>query len=185
MEENQNTEPTQKVEGTEEVKKVLTVEELASQLEQIKKAQAGSDKAYQEAAKKAAELAAENEKLKKEKMTEKERVEFELAKQKAEIEAKEREVHDATLHLSKVRLLGAKKLPLEFADFVTGANEAELEAKLDTLNKLVESEVGRRIQEKLLSGKKPEAQQADVKPGLDIAGKSFKELEELAKQGKL
>ena len=39
---------------------------LYEQLEQIKRAQAGSDKAYQEAARKAAELSAENEKLKKE-----------------------------------------------------------------------------------------------------------------------
>lgn len=185
MEENQNTEPTQKAEGTEEVKKGLTVEELASQLEQIKKAQAGSDKAYAEAAKKAAELAAENEKLKKEKMSEKERAEFEHAKQKAELEAKEREVREATLHLSKMRLMGAKKIPLEFADFISGADEAELESKLDTLSKLVEAEVGKRVQERLLSGEKPKTGTvADGKPGNEFLGKSFAEIERAIREGK-
>jgi len=184
MNENQTLEPTQKAEGTEEVKKV-SVEELTAQIEQIKKAQAGSDKAYAEAAKEKAALAAEVEKLKKEKMTEKERAEFEIAKEKAEAEKLKREAQEATLHLSKVRLIGAKNLPLEFADFVTGADEAELAAKLDTLTKLIESEVGKRIQEKLLSGKKPESAPAEGKPGMDIAGKSLKEIEELARHYKL
>lgn len=180
-----NKEVVQPEQPGKEAGQEVNLEELKAQLEQIKRTQAGSDKAYAEAAKKAAELAAENEKLKKEKMSEKERAEFEHAKQKAELEAKEREVREATLHLSKMRLMGAKQMPLEFADFISGADEAELEAKLDTLSKLVEAEVGKRVQERLLSGEKPKSGTvADSKPGNEFLGKSFAEIERAIREGK-
>jgi len=130
---------------------------LKEQLEAIKKAQAGSDKAYQEAAKRKAELEAEVEKLKKEKMTEKEKAEFEFAKQKAELEAKSREVADATLRLSKAKLMGEKNVPMEFSDFINGQSEQELTERLDTFTKLVEAEVGKRVQAKLAGSTPPAA----------------------------
>jgi len=130
---------------------------LKEKLEAIKKTQAGSDKAYQEAAKQKAALEAEVEKLKKEKMTEKEKAEFEFAKQTAELEAKSREVAEATLRLSKARLMGERSVPMEFADFITGQSEQELTERLDTFTKLVESEVGKRVQAKLAGSTPPAA----------------------------
>lgn len=146
-------EPTATLEET----KTVSIEELAAQLDQIKKAQAGSDKAYQEAAKKAKELEAENEKLKKEKMSEKERAEFEFAKQKAELEAKSREVADATLRLAKIRHMGERGVPLEYADYITGSNDDEILNSIETFNKRIDSLVGKKVEEKLLSGEKPKA----------------------------
>ncbi len=134
-----------------------TVEELASMLEQVKKAQAGSDKAYQEAAKKAAELASENEKLKKEKMSDKERTEYEIARREAEIEAKSKEVAEATLRLSKMRLMGEKKIPLEYADYIHGSDEGQIADSIDKFNKLIDRLAGERVNEKLLSTEKPKA----------------------------
>lgn len=135
----------------------VDVNALKEQLEAIKKAQAGSDKAYQEAAKAKAALEAEVEKLKKEKMTEKEKAEFEFAKQKAELEAKSREVADATLRLSKAKLMGEKNVPMEFSDFINGKSEQELTERLDTFTKLVDAEVGKRVQAKLAGSTPPAA----------------------------
>lgn len=175
--------PEEKVESaaTEQAQtaetKVPTVEELVAQLESIKRAQAGSDKAYQEAARRAKELEAENEKLKKEKMSEKERAEFELAKQKAELEAKAREVAEATLRLSKMRLMSEKKLPVEYADLITGSNEEELIANMDRLNKAIDMVAAERMNEKLLSGKKPEAGVEKNKEAPKFSGGTLQEIE--------
>ena len=134
-----------------------SVEDLAKQLEAIKAAQSGSDRAYQEAARKAKELAEENEKLKKEKMSEKEKAEYELAKRAAEIEAKEREVKDATLRLSKMRLLGEKSIPLDLGNIIDGGNEEEYAKNLETLNKHVERLVNERVNATLGNVKAPVA----------------------------
>lgn len=164
--------------------KAPTVEELAAQLESIKKAQAGSDKAYQEAAKKAAELAAENEKLKKEKMSEKERAEFELSKQKAELEQKAREVAEATLRLTKARLIGEAGLPLDVEKYIGGSNDEEIKNSLNDFIKYVDKLVQVRVNQTLVGTEKPKAGGEPVKP-FDPSKMSLKEMEELAALGKL
>ena len=179
MPEEVKADPTPKAEET----KTPTVEELAAQLESIKKAQAGSDKAYQEAAKKAAELASENEKLKKEKMSEKERSEYEIARREAEIDAKSKEVAEATLRLSKMRLMGEKKVPLEYADYIHGSDEGQISDSIDKFNKLIDKLAGERVNEKLLSTEKPKA--GDSKPDTDYSNLSLKEMEILAARGEL
>jgi len=149
---------------------------LAEQIEQIKKAQAGSDRAYQEEVKKAAALAAELENLKKEKMTEAQKAQFEFEKQKQELEAKSREVAEATLRLSKDRLLSSKNVPLEFSEYISGTTEAELAKSLDTFNKLIDKEVAKRVEEKLVGGPKPKAAEPGQKSE-DMTGKSLAEIE--------
>lgn len=167
----------------EETKKP-SIEDLAAQLESIKKAQAGSDKAYQEAAKKAAELAAENEKLKKEKMSEKERAEFELSKQKAELEQKAREVAEATLRLTKARLIGEAGLPLDVEKYIGGSSDEEIKNSLNDFTKYVDKLVQVRVNQTLVGTEKPRAGGEPVKP-FDPSKMSLKEMEELAAQGKL
>jgi len=162
----------------------MTVEELAAQLEQIKKAQAGSDKAYAEASKKAAELAAENEKLKKEKMTEKERADFEIAKQKAELEAQRKEVADATLRLAKARLMAENKLDPKYEKYIDGANDEEILNSIKEFSKDLDELVGSRVNEKLVGTEKPKAgTTAPAAPNL--AGLSLRDIDKLARDGKL
>ena len=162
----------------------VDIKALAEQLEQIKKAQAGSDKAYQEAAKKAAELAAENEKLKKEKMSEKERAEFEFAKQRSELEAKSREVAEATLRLSKMRLMGEKGIELDYADYITGNSEDEIAQSIDTFTKRLDKLVAERVEKKLSASPKP--QSGASAPGTpNFAGMSLRDIDKLARDGKL
>jgi uncharacterized protein (DUF885 family) len=162
---------------------VVDIKALEAQLEAIKKAQAGSDAAYSKAFKKAQELEAENERLKKERMSEKEKAEYEIAQKQAQLEAREREVADATLRFSKIQLLGAKNVPLEFADYIGGSNEQEIATNLDTFLQRFDTAVQARVNEKLSGTQKPQAGTEPAKVNLE--GKSFKELETLARQGKL
>jgi DNA repair exonuclease SbcCD ATPase subunit len=139
----------------DEVKEAVTTEVqtpeidskvLMEQLETLKKTQAGSDKAYQEAAKKAAALQAEVEKLQKEKMSEKERAEFELAKKEAELEQRAREVAEATSRLSKMKLMAEKQIPADLADYIQGTSEDEILASINTFTERFEKAVGDRVQ---------------------------------------
>jgi uncharacterized protein (DUF885 family) len=161
----------------------VDIKALAAQLEAIKKAQAGSDAAYSKAFKKAQELEAENERLKKERMSEKEKAEYEIAQQKAQLEVRAREVADATLRLSKIKILGEKNVPMEFADYITGNSDEEIKTNLDTFLQRFDTAVQARVNEKLSGTQKPQAGSEPAKVNLE--GKSFKELETLARQGKL
>lgn len=178
-EENTNPAETEKAQD-----EAVDVKELAAQLEQIKKAQAGSDKAYQEAKRKADELAAENEKLKKERMSEKERAEYEFARQKAELEAKSREVQEATLRLSKMKLMGEKGIDLEYADYINGNSESEIAQSIELFRKRFGKLVAEEVEKKLISTPKPQAGAAPAAKD-DISKLSLKELNRLAAAGKL
>ena len=161
----------------------VDIKALSEQLEAIKRSQAGSDKAYQETAKRAKELEAENERLKKERMSEKEKSEYEIAQQRAQLEVRAREVADATLRLSKIKILGEKNVPMDFADYITGSSDEEIKTNLDTFLQRFDTAVQARVNEKLSGTQKPQAGSEPVKVNLE--GKSFKEIETLARQGKL
>jgi len=177
----------------EEIKEVVTEQAptqevdpkaLMEQLEALRKAQSGSDKAYQEAAKKAASLQAEVEKLQKEKMSEKERAEFELAKKEAELETRGREVAEAISRLSKMKLMAEKQIPAEFADYIQGVSEDEIIASIDTFTQRFDKAVGERVQQTLTSTQKPQVGNTATKT-VDYSNLSFKEMDALAREGKL
>jgi DNA repair exonuclease SbcCD ATPase subunit len=177
----------------DEVKEAVTTEVqtpeidskvLMEQLETLKKTQAGSDKAYQEAAKKAAALQAEVEKLQKEKMSEKERAEFELAKKEAELEQRAREVAEATSRLSKMKLMAEKQIPADLADYIQGTSEDEILASINTFTERFEKAVGDRVQKTLTSTQMPKAGAEQPKQN-NLASMSFAAIEQLAREGKL
>jgi DNA repair exonuclease SbcCD ATPase subunit len=177
----------------DEVKEAVTTEVqtpeidskvLIEQLEALKKTQAGSDKAYQEAAKKAASLQAEVERLQKEKMSEKERAEFELAKKEAELEQRAREVAEATSRLSKMKLMSEKQIPAELADYIQGTSEEEIMSSIDTFTQRFDKAVGERVQQTLTSTQKPQVGNTATKT-VDYSNMSFKEMDALAREGKL
>jgi DNA repair exonuclease SbcCD ATPase subunit len=177
----------------DEVKEAVTTEVqtpeidskvLIEQLEALKKTQAGSDKAYQEAAKKAASLQAEVERLQKEKMSEKERAEFELAKKEAELEQRAREVAEATSRLSKMKLMAEKQIPADLADYIQGTSEEEIMSSIDTFTQRFDKAVGERVQQTLTSTQKPQVGNTATKT-VDYSNMSFKEMDALAREGKL
>ena len=157
---------------------------LMEQLETLKKVQAGSDKAYSEAARKATALEAELEKMRKEKMSEKEKAEYEIKQKEIQLEQKSREVAEATLRFSKMQVLSDKKVPLEFAEYIGGANEDEIRANADTFLKRFNEAVGKGVQEKLAGTTKPVAGMEPAKQA-DYTNLSFKDMDRLAREGKL
>lgn len=160
------------------------VNALRAELEQIKKAQAGSDRAYQEAAKKAAALEAEKEALIKERMTEKEKAEYEFKRQREELEAKSREVAEATLHLLKSKLMAEKGIKPAAMQFIAGTNETEILQSIDTFNKQIEEMVTERVNSKLISAPPPKAGASS--PGVpDYSNLSTKQMERMAAEGTL
>lgn len=163
----------------------VDVHALQEQLEAIKKSQSGSDKAYQEQVKAKLALEIELDKLKKEKMSEKERAEFEFAKKKAELEAKSREVAEATLRLSKVKLMGEKGIALEYADYINGSNDAEIIESIDTFNKLIDKLVSERVNKTLLGNQKPQAGAETANKTKLLDSLSLHEINKLAVSGKL
>lgn len=172
------------VETTEETK--VDVNELAAQLEQIKKAQAGSDKAYQEAAKQLEAIRAENDKLKKSSMDAEERAAFELEQKQKDLEDRERVINNATLRLSLVEGLGSAEMDTEWADFVPGSNKDEVLENIGKLKELIDREVGKRVNDTLNSTVKPKAGQTPSgKAAVDFQNMSLQEIEQLAKDGKL
>jgi DNA repair exonuclease SbcCD ATPase subunit len=135
----------------------VDVKTLQEQLDAVKRAQAGSDKAYSEAEKKRIALESELEKLRKEKMSEKERADFEIAKERAEVEKQKREVADATLRFSKMQILAQKNIALDFADYISGSSEDEISKNADTFVKRFNDAVGKGIDERLAGTAKPKA----------------------------
>jgi len=146
-------EPTEEkpVEQTE----TITLEKVLAELENVKKAQAGSDKKYQETAKERDRLTAELEKAQLEKMTEKEKAEHELEKRQKQIDAKDREVKEAALRFSIVKALAEKKMDSALADFVSGESEEVVTEKINKLDELIKIEVRKRVDETLSGSKKP------------------------------
>ena len=158
----------------------LTIETLAEQLEQLKKTQAGSDRAYQEAAKKLKELETENANLKKANMDEKERADYERAEKERELAERESEINNATLRLSLMEALSEADMTADFADFVPGHNKEEIKENIGKLKELINAEVGRRVTETLNSTTKPKG--GDVSKGndaIDTEGKTLQEIENM------
>ena len=162
----------------------VDVHALQEQLDSIKRAQAGSDKAYQDAAKKASALEAENEKLKKERMTEKEKADYELKVKSEQLEIKSREVAEASLRFSKMQILSAKAIPLEFAEYIGGNSDEEISTNADTFTKRFNDAVGKGVEAKLAGSKSPQAGNTATKT-INYEGMSFKEMDRLAREQKL
>lgn len=179
-----DTEETTTVTETTEEK--VDVNELAAQLAEIKKAQAGSDRAYQETAKQLEAVKAENDKLRKSSMDAEERAAFEREQKEKELEDRERVINNATLRLSLVEGLGAAEMDTEWADFVPGSEEKEVLENIGKLKELIDREVGKRVNDTLNSTTKPKAGDTPAaKAAIDFQNMSLQEVEKLAREGKL
>jgi hypothetical protein len=170
----------------ETTEKKVDVNELASQLEQIKKAQAGSDKAYSLAAEKLKALEAENDKLKKSSMDAEERAAFERDQADKALTEREAAVNKATLRLSLIEGLGAAEMGNEWGDFIPGSDQEEVLQNIGKLKELIDKEVGKRVNSTLNSTTKPkfgESVKGDA--NVKIENLSLVQLEKLAREGKL
>lgn len=123
-------------------------EKLSSEFEAIKKMQSGSDKAYTETRARLEQLAKENEDLKKSRMDEKQRIEYEQKQKEDQLQKQFKEIQSVTLRASKLRLLAEKKLDIKWESFITGETEAEIEESINTLVELAKGKDGERAKPK-------------------------------------
>lgn len=122
--------------------KPLTMDEVRKLI------QSETDKVRTEYSKRLKEAQAEVERLAKEKMSEEEKAEFERQKLQKELEEKERALLERELNLLAVDLLTEAKMPLEFKEFVVGADEETTKAKVATLKKLWTDALEKAVQER-------------------------------------
>jgi hypothetical protein len=162
----------------------VDVKALQDKLEQALKSQSGVDKTLAETTKAKMALELELEKIKKEKMSEKEKADYELMQKSQQLELKSREVAEASLRFSKMQILSAKQVPAELFDYIGGANEEEISTNADTFLKRFNEAVGKGVEAKLAGNKSPQAGNTAA-PSVNIAGLSFKEMDRLAREGKL
>lgn len=147
---------TEQTESTE--KEELSLESLKGQLEQLKKAQAGSDRAYQQAKTEAESLRNENEELKKERMSDKEKAEYELQQREEALKQKESEIKNAELKVAKMKLMDQAGLSHSFLDWIPGQNEEEVSENLNAFGEHLEKEVQKRVEQEIenrFGGKRP------------------------------
>ena len=175
------------VENVEETttEEKVDVNELAKKVEELKRLQAGSDRAYQEAAKKAKALEEENEKLKTEKMSEAEKAKFEADKRKKELEDMERQLKSERTNFIKMKVVNELGLPSNVSDRIFGETEDDIRADAIALKAVLDGAKSEGVNEALGTISKPQAGSEDSSSSKDISKYSLKELEDLAKEGKL
>lgn len=176
---------------TEEVQTETTetqevdVNQLAKQVDELKKLQAGSDRAYQEAAKRLKEIEAENEKLKKEKMSEDEKLTFELQKQRKELEEKDREVKTERANFLKMKVINEYNLPADAEGFIKGETEADIRASAEKFQAVLSGVSQAKVDEALGTISTPAAGSEENPTAPNFKNMSLRDIEKLAKEGNL
>jgi hypothetical protein len=102
------------------------------------------------------------EALETEKMTEKQRADYEREKARAEIETSKAALARERLELDKMRLMGELKVPQEFAPFVAGKDASEMQVNMTNFMKAFNDAVNKGVQQKLVtSGEKQNVQSGE------------------------
>jgi hypothetical protein len=83
------------------------------------------------------------------KMTETEKQQHLLDKQKAEIEEKEKTIAAREMKLTKIDIFNEKKLPIELVDCVQGDDADTVKANIDTFEKAWQSAIDKAVEERL------------------------------------
>lgn len=166
-----------------------TIEDVKAQLaksdqllEDVKKAQSGSDTAV-------TELKKQNEELRnslKEKLSDSEREKLELKEKDDRLSNLENDLKEEKaarekdkLHTFKLHKMAEHKLGLEFADYINGDSESDIESKIEKFKKLKEDEL-KTAKIKLVDHGEPASGDND-KPTAQMARADFDKLSPDAK----
>jgi hypothetical protein len=90
------------------------------------------------------------ETLETEKMTEKQRAEYEMQKSRDEIASTKAALARERLELDKIRLMGELKVPQDFAPFVAGKDANEMQVNMTNFMKVFNDAVNKGVQQKLV-----------------------------------
>lgn len=161
-----NTEPEEDPEWKARVEKLI---------------QSSNDKLRTEYSKKIRDIQKENEMLKKEKMSENERREYEAQQLKDALETKERDLIRREMELLAVKTLEEKKLPVSFVEFVIGDNEEKTISRIAQLEKSFADEVKSAVEIKMkLYGREPHKGRGDTNSQFE--GMTPKEIQAKARE---
>lgn len=155
MEKETNTNEEVKQDELEEGQTEKT--ETLTKADVEKMVQSETDRVRTEYSQRLKKLEEQKQALEKEKMSEEEKRQFDLDKMAKALEEKENEIRNRELTIKTVDLLKDKDLPLDFRDFLIGADEEQTVKRVDKFAKLwtdaLEQAVGRRFKD---SGRKVE-----------------------------
>jgi hypothetical protein len=151
---------------TSDVKGSADIEKIVE-----KAAQSAADRVRTEYSQKLKEAQTENEELRKEKMSAKERADFEAQQLKDNLEKKERELNHRELQLLATKALEKEGLDSEFIDYVIGTDKDATLGKIAQLKKSFDGAVAKAMERTLKEhGRDPNKGRDSSGTTSDIAG---------------
>ena len=156
--------------GSPETAKVAepSIKDILAQMEQIKLAQSGSDKKVKELTTALTAERQEKDKLLKERMSEKEKAQWELEQREKALADKDAELRAKEVALLRASVITEMDVPKELASRLMGNTRDEMvsdaKALIEAMNKAVSVEVNKRL---ATSGVTPRA--GETRPGLTRA----------------
>jgi hypothetical protein len=156
MEENKNNSNTN-IEGTTQKEVTSNIESKALTMEEVQKLiQSETDKIRTEYSKKLKTTEKEKEDLLKTKMTDDEKVKFELEKLQKELSEKEKSILAKELTIKTIDLLKENDLPLDFKDFVLADSEENTINKIKKFKEIWNKAIANTVDDKFKdNGRKP------------------------------
>lgn len=124
----------------------LTKEEVEEMLE--KERQSAADKVRREKSEEMKELQKQLDELKKEKMTDEQKAEYERKQWEQEKAEKERELQKREVALHTVDKLQEKEIPMAFKDILAGDNVEETDKRIDNFYSMWQKEVENKVNER-------------------------------------
>lgn len=137
-----------------------------------KQLQSETDKVRTQYSKQLRQLETEKDNLLKEKMTEEEKAQFELDKQKRELFEKEQALKRQTVELEATNLLTDAQVPLKFREFVLGEDVETTKQRINDFKKLWDEAVSEEVTKRMAAG----GRQAPPTNNQGNTGKSMNDL---------
>lgn len=151
--------------SAENAKQEPTIAELMGVVNELKKAQSGSDRKVLELSEALTRERAEKEELAKERMSEKERAAFELKKQQDEIATTKAELQRRELALERANIITDMQVPKDLAPFISGKDREDImsnaKALMTAFSTAVKNEANKQLAgstPKPVSGDAPQSQ---------------------------
>lgn len=134
-----------------------------------KQIQSAEDRVRTQYSRQLKQLEQEKEALLKEKMTEEEKIKYELEKQRRELFDKEAALKRQTIELEATNLLAEAQLPITFKLFVLGEDVESTKQRIQDFKKLWDAAVSEEVTKRMAAGgRKPPSDGAGGKAGYSM-----------------
>ena len=134
---------------TEDAKNEPSITDLMGMIDELKKAQSGSDRKVKELSTALTQAEQEKEELQKERMSEKERATFELEQQRKKNAETAAELAQRELALERANVITELSIPKDLAKFVDGKDKNDILSNAKDLMQSFDNAVLREVNRKL------------------------------------